>query len=218
MPCVCVCVRACMYVCRSNGLSHSWSERIPDAKHITDICENGRPRSNSWQGNTQKPTYRWDETVVLVLHFVVSSRRAVMCLFPPQKMLEKVAHLWITKKGKKPCLAWIVKVNCIHHKYRWNHDKNLCQSQSKCWNKPITTRSPARKSSPPNRKNNLHVIASVCLLSVCLCFASLQEIWAVIVRNSKERSSVLALTPQSKSLLAGWSCCRSMNIVHETCR
>ncbi|XP_061119610.1 disintegrin and metalloproteinase domain-containing protein 22 isoform X3 [Conger conger] len=37
--------------CRSNGLSHSWSERIPDAKHISDICENGRPRSNSWQGN-----------------------------------------------------------------------------------------------------------------------------------------------------------------------
>uniref|UniRef100_A0A3P8RVT1 ADAM metallopeptidase domain 22 n=1 Tax=Amphiprion percula TaxID=161767 RepID=A0A3P8RVT1_AMPPE len=36
---------------RSNGLSHSWSERIPDAKHISDICENGRPRSNSWQGN-----------------------------------------------------------------------------------------------------------------------------------------------------------------------
>ncbi|XP_036184165.1 disintegrin and metalloproteinase domain-containing protein 22 isoform X3 [Myotis myotis] len=35
---------------RSNGLSHSWSERIPDTKH-TDICENGRPRSNSWQGN-----------------------------------------------------------------------------------------------------------------------------------------------------------------------
>ncbi|XP_062395073.1 disintegrin and metalloproteinase domain-containing protein 22 isoform X2 [Sardina pilchardus] len=35
---------------RSNGLSHSWSERIPDAKH-SDICENGRPRSNSWQGN-----------------------------------------------------------------------------------------------------------------------------------------------------------------------
>lgn len=42
------------YCCyRSNGLSHSWSERIPDAKHITDICENGRPRSNSWQGNAQ---------------------------------------------------------------------------------------------------------------------------------------------------------------------
>uniref|UniRef100_A0A8C6LGM9 ADAM metallopeptidase domain 22 n=1 Tax=Nothobranchius furzeri TaxID=105023 RepID=A0A8C6LGM9_NOTFU len=36
---------------RSNGLSHSWSERIPDAKHISDICENGRPRSNSWQGS-----------------------------------------------------------------------------------------------------------------------------------------------------------------------
>uniref|UniRef100_A0AAY4A3H0 ADAM metallopeptidase domain 22 n=1 Tax=Denticeps clupeoides TaxID=299321 RepID=A0AAY4A3H0_9TELE len=35
---------------RSNGLSHSWSERIPDAKH-SDVCENGRPRSNSWQGN-----------------------------------------------------------------------------------------------------------------------------------------------------------------------
>uniref|UniRef100_A0A8C6LIX0 ADAM metallopeptidase domain 22 n=1 Tax=Nothobranchius furzeri TaxID=105023 RepID=A0A8C6LIX0_NOTFU len=35
----------------SNGLSHSWSERIPDAKHISDICENGRPRSNSWQGS-----------------------------------------------------------------------------------------------------------------------------------------------------------------------
>lgn len=40
----------CVRVCRSNGLSHSWSERIPDAKHISDICENGRPRSNSWQG------------------------------------------------------------------------------------------------------------------------------------------------------------------------
>uniref|UniRef100_A0A8C3KG69 ADAM metallopeptidase domain 22 n=1 Tax=Calidris pygmaea TaxID=425635 RepID=A0A8C3KG69_9CHAR len=26
-------------------------ERIPDTKHISDICENGRPRSNSWQGN-----------------------------------------------------------------------------------------------------------------------------------------------------------------------
>ncbi|GCB63201.1 hypothetical protein scyTo_0013168, partial [Scyliorhinus torazame] len=36
---------------RSNGLSHSWSERIPDEKHIPDVCENGRPRSNSWQGN-----------------------------------------------------------------------------------------------------------------------------------------------------------------------
>ncbi|XP_058153022.1 disintegrin and metalloproteinase domain-containing protein 22 isoform X14 [Dasypus novemcinctus] len=36
---------------RSNGLSHSWSERIPDTKHISGICENGRPRSNSWQGN-----------------------------------------------------------------------------------------------------------------------------------------------------------------------
>ncbi|XP_016381979.1 disintegrin and metalloproteinase domain-containing protein 22 isoform X1 [Sinocyclocheilus rhinocerous] len=36
---------------RSNGMSHSWSERIPDAKHISDVCENGRPRSNSWQGN-----------------------------------------------------------------------------------------------------------------------------------------------------------------------
>nr|KAF6468845.1 ADAM metallopeptidase domain 22 [Molossus molossus] len=36
---------------KSNGLSHSWSERIPDSKHISDICENGRPRSNSWQGN-----------------------------------------------------------------------------------------------------------------------------------------------------------------------
>ncbi|KAG2465015.1 ADA22 protein, partial [Polypterus senegalus] len=36
---------------KSNGLSHSWSERIPDSKHISDVCENGRPRSNSWQGN-----------------------------------------------------------------------------------------------------------------------------------------------------------------------
>ncbi|KAG7242244.1 hypothetical protein INR49_024290, partial [Caranx melampygus] len=40
-----------LFAFRSNGLSHSWSERIPDAKHISDICENGRPRSNSWQGN-----------------------------------------------------------------------------------------------------------------------------------------------------------------------
>lgn len=38
---------------RSNGLSHSWSERIPDTKHISDICENGRPRSNSWQGSEE---------------------------------------------------------------------------------------------------------------------------------------------------------------------
>nr|XP_060638295.1 disintegrin and metalloproteinase domain-containing protein 22 isoform X6 [Anolis sagrei ordinatus] len=36
---------------RSNGLSHSWSERIQDAKNLSDICQNGRPRSNSWQGN-----------------------------------------------------------------------------------------------------------------------------------------------------------------------
>ncbi|XP_040290465.1 disintegrin and metalloproteinase domain-containing protein 22 isoform X5 [Bufo bufo] len=36
---------------RSNGLSHSWSERIPDTKHVSEVCENGRPRSNSWQGN-----------------------------------------------------------------------------------------------------------------------------------------------------------------------
>ncbi|XP_063777588.1 disintegrin and metalloproteinase domain-containing protein 22 isoform X5 [Pseudophryne corroboree] len=36
---------------RSNGMSHSWSERIPDTKHVSDVCENGRPRSNSWQGN-----------------------------------------------------------------------------------------------------------------------------------------------------------------------
>ncbi|KTG39903.1 hypothetical protein cypCar_00013955 [Cyprinus carpio] len=41
----------CLFGFRSNGLSHSWSERIPDAKHISDVCENGRPRSNSWQGN-----------------------------------------------------------------------------------------------------------------------------------------------------------------------
>nr|KAF6468844.1 ADAM metallopeptidase domain 22 [Molossus molossus] len=40
-----------LFCSRSNGLSHSWSERIPDSKHISDICENGRPRSNSWQGN-----------------------------------------------------------------------------------------------------------------------------------------------------------------------
>uniref|UniRef100_A0A4W3K7E9 ADAM metallopeptidase domain 22 n=1 Tax=Callorhinchus milii TaxID=7868 RepID=A0A4W3K7E9_CALMI len=37
--------------CLSNGLSHSWSERIPEEKHISEVCENGRPRSNSWQGN-----------------------------------------------------------------------------------------------------------------------------------------------------------------------
>ncbi|XP_040290467.1 disintegrin and metalloproteinase domain-containing protein 22 isoform X6 [Bufo bufo] len=36
---------------KSNGLSHSWSERIPDTKHVSEVCENGRPRSNSWQGN-----------------------------------------------------------------------------------------------------------------------------------------------------------------------
>ncbi|KAJ6666708.1 hypothetical protein lerEdw1_020432 [Lerista edwardsae] len=36
---------------KSNGLSHSWSERMQDAKNLSDICQNGRPRSNSWQGN-----------------------------------------------------------------------------------------------------------------------------------------------------------------------
>nr|XP_045016085.1 disintegrin and metalloproteinase domain-containing protein 22 isoform X4 [Jaculus jaculus] len=40
-----------LFCSRSNGLSHSWSERIPETKHNSDICENGRPRSNSWQGN-----------------------------------------------------------------------------------------------------------------------------------------------------------------------
>lgn len=57
-------------VCRSNGLSHSWSERIPDAKHISDICENGRPRSNSWQGNEQtRPIV--DKRKVLCFSFYV---------------------------------------------------------------------------------------------------------------------------------------------------
>nr|XP_032806860.1 disintegrin and metalloproteinase domain-containing protein 22 isoform X1 [Petromyzon marinus] len=36
---------------RSNGISHSWSERIPEEKQTPDVCENGRPRSNSWQGS-----------------------------------------------------------------------------------------------------------------------------------------------------------------------
>nr|XP_060638293.1 disintegrin and metalloproteinase domain-containing protein 22 isoform X4 [Anolis sagrei ordinatus] len=40
-----------LFCSRSNGLSHSWSERIQDAKNLSDICQNGRPRSNSWQGN-----------------------------------------------------------------------------------------------------------------------------------------------------------------------
>ncbi|KAH0627477.1 hypothetical protein JD844_003223 [Phrynosoma platyrhinos] len=40
-----------LFCSRSNGLSHSWSERIQDAKNHSDICQNGRPRSNSWQGN-----------------------------------------------------------------------------------------------------------------------------------------------------------------------
>lgn len=53
----CFVCAACVYVHRSNGLSHSWSERIPDAKHISDICENGRPRSNSWQGDTLMSTH-----------------------------------------------------------------------------------------------------------------------------------------------------------------
>ncbi|XP_077160296.1 disintegrin and metalloproteinase domain-containing protein 22 isoform X6 [Paroedura picta] len=44
-----LCITAWGY--KSNGLSHSWSERIQDAKNLSDICQNGRPRSNSWQGN-----------------------------------------------------------------------------------------------------------------------------------------------------------------------
>ncbi|XP_039217513.1 disintegrin and metalloproteinase domain-containing protein 22 isoform X1 [Crotalus tigris] len=40
-----------LFCSRSNGLSHSWSERIQDAKNLSDICQNGRQRSNSWQGN-----------------------------------------------------------------------------------------------------------------------------------------------------------------------
>ncbi|KAG8518979.1 Disintegrin and metalloproteinase domain-containing protein 22, partial [Galemys pyrenaicus] len=42
-----------LFCSRSNGLSHSWSERIPDTKHISDICENGRPRRNLG-GNRKK--------------------------------------------------------------------------------------------------------------------------------------------------------------------
>ncbi|XP_040290463.1 disintegrin and metalloproteinase domain-containing protein 22 isoform X3 [Bufo bufo] len=42
---------------RSNGLSHSWSERIPDTKHVSEVCENGRPRSNSWQGQGFTPSH-----------------------------------------------------------------------------------------------------------------------------------------------------------------
>nr|XP_032806862.1 disintegrin and metalloproteinase domain-containing protein 22 isoform X3 [Petromyzon marinus] len=38
---------------RSNGISHSWSERIPEEKQTPDVCENGRPRSNSWQGKSK---------------------------------------------------------------------------------------------------------------------------------------------------------------------
>uniref|UniRef100_A0A4W3JQA7 ADAM metallopeptidase domain 22 n=1 Tax=Callorhinchus milii TaxID=7868 RepID=A0A4W3JQA7_CALMI len=45
----CIVLCASLYF-RSNGLSHSWSERIPEEKHISEVCENGRPRSNSWQG------------------------------------------------------------------------------------------------------------------------------------------------------------------------
>ncbi|KAG5210418.1 hypothetical protein JEQ12_015612 [Ovis aries] len=46
---------------KSNGLSHSWSERIPDTKHISDICENGRPRSNSWQVIKVLPPFGHDK-------------------------------------------------------------------------------------------------------------------------------------------------------------
>ncbi|XP_040290464.1 disintegrin and metalloproteinase domain-containing protein 22 isoform X4 [Bufo bufo] len=42
---------------KSNGLSHSWSERIPDTKHVSEVCENGRPRSNSWQGQGFTPSH-----------------------------------------------------------------------------------------------------------------------------------------------------------------
>ncbi|CAM9349119.1 unnamed protein product [Lampetra fluviatilis] len=39
------------FLCRSNGISHSWSERVPEEKQTPDVWENGRPRSNSWQGS-----------------------------------------------------------------------------------------------------------------------------------------------------------------------
>uniref|UniRef100_A0A8C5A5L5 ADAM metallopeptidase domain 22 n=1 Tax=Gadus morhua TaxID=8049 RepID=A0A8C5A5L5_GADMO len=55
---------------RSNGLSHSWSERIPDAKHISDICENGRPRSNSWQGEAKF----WNAVFIQFIQICRSSR------------------------------------------------------------------------------------------------------------------------------------------------
>ncbi|XP_078716802.1 disintegrin and metalloproteinase domain-containing protein 11-like isoform X3 [Lampetra fluviatilis] len=38
---------------RSNGISHSWSERVPEEKQTPDVWENGRPRSNSWQGKSK---------------------------------------------------------------------------------------------------------------------------------------------------------------------
>lgn len=64
---------------RSNGLSHSWSERIPDTKHISDICENGRPRSNSWQGKCE-PLY-WSQWKPLLLSECLGNlRRAAWLL------------------------------------------------------------------------------------------------------------------------------------------
>ncbi|XP_032806864.2 disintegrin and metalloproteinase domain-containing protein 11 isoform X5 [Petromyzon marinus] len=49
---------------RSNGISHSWSERIPEEKQTPDVCENGRPRSNSWQGKSKfRPRSNSTETL-----------------------------------------------------------------------------------------------------------------------------------------------------------
>uniref|UniRef100_A0A8I3X4U9 ADAM metallopeptidase domain 22 n=1 Tax=Callithrix jacchus TaxID=9483 RepID=A0A8I3X4U9_CALJA len=69
---------------RSNGLSHSWSERIPDTKHISDICENGRPRSNSWQGLYLLPSLLLhqlgllppaENTLTQCLHFLMRRKK-----------------------------------------------------------------------------------------------------------------------------------------------
>uniref|UniRef100_A0AAX7VVS8 ADAM metallopeptidase domain 22 n=1 Tax=Astatotilapia calliptera TaxID=8154 RepID=A0AAX7VVS8_ASTCA len=105
---------------RSNGLSHSWSERIPDAKHITDICENGRPRSNSWQGNLSgnrkklkgKKFRKFLSVSFFFLSFLSSPPHLVLCPFnfpPPQP-----SHRYLTPRLKTEfydVTKWVEDVN-----------------------------------------------------------------------------------------------------------
>ncbi len=98
----------CSLVWRSNGLSHSWSERIPDAKHISDVCENGRPRSNSWQGNAHIRS-KWQSLhqIHLSIHIMRSSPLSMQetSQVPERSSKERSSVLAPTPQSKRCSVA-----------------------------------------------------------------------------------------------------------------